>query len=78
MAEIKITIPDNKLTDFIDSMSNIWHYNIYLKHLDEGETPISKGAFVKREIINYLKNLYREAKQVELTTTPQIEDIDIT
>ena len=83
MASISIEIPDGVLADVRDTLSAKWGYSPTITDAQGNTTPnpVSKAAFVKSEIANFVKTSYQAAKaeaqavaaqQASLNTTKDI------
>ena len=79
MADLKITIPDEKAENVIDVLSKRFGYqDMIMDGATEIPNPMTKANFIKYNIIQYLKIQYREAKADEAVNLHQNDLDDLT
>lgn len=69
--EIKLTIPEAKKTRVIDAYCKFLDYD---KSKLEDET---KSQFIKRQLIEQVKNIVREQEETDMRAENKFEDIEI-
>jgi hypothetical protein len=75
MAELKIIIPDEKVTEVLQVLGESFSYQEQVPD-EEGNpisNPMSKAQFVKERIIDFLKMKFREQKADQAVRNPDNE-----
>jgi hypothetical protein len=71
MAEIKYTIPNNKIAKVVDAFAEEFEYQVTLT--DGSNNPETKAQFTKRMILNYIMSVVKKRAEIEAINAARLK-----